>query len=56
MHPTPSDPNGKGLPVWPAFKEKTSERTMILGDKVEAAPGLEASRVTFYDGVYKKQF
>src|SRR5262249_41373994 len=34
------DPNGKGLPVWPAFKEKTSERAMILGDKVEPATAL----------------
>jgi len=44
------------LPVWPAFKEKTSERTMILGDKVEAASGLEMERVTFFDRAYAKAF
>ena len=50
------DPNGKGLPVWPAFKGKTSERTMILGDKVEATSGLDMERVTFFDRAYAKAF
>jgi para-nitrobenzyl esterase len=50
------DPNGKGLPVWPAFKDKSSERTMILGDKIDAAPGLDAARVTFFDRAYVKAF
>jgi para-nitrobenzyl esterase len=50
------DPNGKGLPVWPAFNEKASERTMLLGDKVEAAPGLDSERVGFFDQAYAKLF
>jgi hypothetical protein len=50
------DPNGKGLPLWPAFKEKTSERTMILGDKVEPGAGLEPGRVVFYDAAYNELF
>ena len=53
---TNGDPNGKGLPAWPVFKEKTSERAMILGDKVEAAAGLESERVTFFDRAYAKIF
>jgi para-nitrobenzyl esterase len=50
------DPNGKGLPLWPAFKDKVSERTMILGDKVEPSAGLEPGRVVFYDAAYDELF
>ena len=32
---TTGDPNGKGLPVWPAFKD-APEKTMELGDTTEA--------------------
>ena len=49
------DPNGKGLPAWPAYKEKTSERMMILGDKVEGASELDAARFAFFDAIYAKQ-
>jgi para-nitrobenzyl esterase len=49
------DPNGKGLPQWPAFKDKTSERTMVLGDKVEASPSLEPARIALYDADYTRQ-
>ena len=48
------DPNTKGLPVWPVVKEKTSERAMIPGDKVESGTPLDAPRVEFYDGAYAK--
>jgi carboxylesterase type B len=49
------DPNGKGLPVWPAYKEKSSERTMVLGDKVEAGSGLDSARLGLYDAMYARQ-
>jgi para-nitrobenzyl esterase len=49
------DPNGKGLPAWPVFKDKSSERVMVLGDKVEAGAGLEPARVAFYDAEYTRQ-
>ena len=48
------DPNGPGLPVWPAFRDKTSEQAMILGDKVEAGTALDAARFGFYDAQYAK--
>jgi para-nitrobenzyl esterase len=48
------DPNGKGLPAWPAYKVRTSERMMILGEKVEAAPELDAARFAFFDAEYAR--
>lgn len=48
------DPNGKGLPAWPAYKEKSSEKPMVLGDKVETGVGIDPARVTFFDAVYAK--
>ncbi|HEY2382446.1 MAG TPA: carboxylesterase family protein [Terriglobia bacterium] len=50
------DPNGKGLPAWPAFKDKTIERAMILGDKVEPGAPLDSGRVAFYDAAYDGLF
>jgi len=34
------DPNGEGLPDWPAFRPE-SEDHQILGDEVRAARGLD---------------
>ncbi len=34
------DPNGKGLPEWPAYKAK-SAKTMVLGDTVMAGSGID---------------
>ena len=48
------DPNGKGLAAWPAYKEKTGEKAMVLGDKVETGVGVDPARVTFFDAVYAK--
>jgi para-nitrobenzyl esterase len=46
------DPNGKGLPVWPAFKDKASSRAMLLG---AAAPYPSAAQMAIYDKLYAKQ-
>jgi para-nitrobenzyl esterase len=48
------DPNGKGLPEWPAFKKKTGDKTMVLGDTVMAGPGIDPPMLTFYDSYYAK--
>lgn len=50
------DPNGKGLPFWPAFKDKTNERGVILGDKIETGAALDSGRVAFYDSAYDALF
>jgi para-nitrobenzyl esterase len=47
------DPNGKGLPVWPAFDEKKNMR-MVLGDKVEPGPGLTAEQLAVYQALYDR--
>jgi para-nitrobenzyl esterase len=50
------DPNGNGLPVWPAYKDKTtSGRAMILGDKIEPEATTDAARLALYDSLYSKQ-
>ena len=49
------DPNGKNLPKWPSFDDKKNTR-MILGDMVEAGPGLPPAQVEFYQAWYDKQF
>jgi para-nitrobenzyl esterase len=48
------DPNGKGLPEWPAFKAKTGDKTMVLGDTVMAGSGIDPAMLAFYDSFYAK--
>jgi para-nitrobenzyl esterase len=48
------DPNGTGLPVWPQFKPKASEKAMILGDTVQAGTSLDAARAAFFDAAFAK--
>ena len=46
------NPNGKGLPQWNAFGDK-SPKPMVLGETVEPAP--DAVRISLYDGFLAKQ-
>jgi para-nitrobenzyl esterase len=52
---TSGDPNGKGLPVWPQYRDKTSGRAMILGDKIEAESIPDTARLALYDALFAKQ-
>jgi para-nitrobenzyl esterase len=45
------NPNGKGLPVWPAFNEKKNER-LVLGDRIEVGPGLTQAQLAYYQSRY----
>jgi len=47
---THGDPNGAGLPMWPALQPTAHER-LILGPKIEVGPGLDAGRVALFDAV-----
>ncbi len=49
------NPNGKGLPEWPAYTRKTSGRRMVLGDKAEVGAGLDQARVDFFQMKYDKR-
>jgi para-nitrobenzyl esterase len=48
------DPNGKGLPAWPAIKDRSNGRAMILGDKIEAEAAPDAARLALFDQAYAR--
>jgi para-nitrobenzyl esterase len=52
---TTGDPNGKNLPVWPAFDEKKNNGRMILGDTAEYGPELTQAQLDFYQAWYQKR-
>jgi para-nitrobenzyl esterase len=47
---TRGDPNGAGLPLWPAIQPTARER-LILGPRIEVGPGLDAGRVALFDAI-----
>jgi para-nitrobenzyl esterase len=53
---TTGDPNGKGLPVWPSYRDKATGRAMVLGGgnlEPEGAPN--AAMFGLYDSLWKRQ-
>jgi para-nitrobenzyl esterase len=45
------NPNGPGLPSWPAIQTAAPEQVMILGPKIEVGRMLDSRRVTLFDFV-----
>ena len=48
------NPNGKGLPEWPAYKQKKGARNIVLGDTIMVGQGIDPARLSFYDSYYAK--
>jgi carboxylesterase type B len=51
---TTGDPNGKGLTKWPEYREKASNRRMVLGDKVEVEPANDTAHLAWWESYYQK--
>jgi para-nitrobenzyl esterase len=49
------DPNGKGLPKWPAWDARRSGNPMVFADKGETGPGLGAAQIEFFQRVYDQK-
>jgi para-nitrobenzyl esterase len=50
------DPNGKGLPAWPAYGTKKNDgKAMVFGDGVEFGSQIESVRLKFFDKFYAAQ-
>jgi para-nitrobenzyl esterase len=51
---TRGDPNGKGLPAWPVYDEK-SDKAIVFGDKISTLTGLNREALDFFDRYYERQ-
>jgi para-nitrobenzyl esterase len=49
------NPNGKGLAVWPQFKDNASGRAMVLGDTQQPQTGVPSAKFALYDQLYARQ-
>jgi len=48
------DPNGAGLPNWPAVRDRATGRGMILGDTVATEPAPNAAKLSFFDAAFAR--
>jgi para-nitrobenzyl esterase len=48
------NPNGKGLPEWPAYNQKKGAKNIVLGDTVMVGQGIDPGMLAFYDSYYAK--
>jgi carboxylesterase type B len=50
------DPNGSGLPTWPAYRDAATGRAQILGDTVATEPATLpfAAKLAFFDSAYQQ--
>jgi para-nitrobenzyl esterase len=49
------DPNGKGLPQWPQYKDKASGRAMVLGDTQQPESSVATAKFDLFDALYARQ-
>jgi para-nitrobenzyl esterase len=50
------DPNGKGLPKWPLFKDLIAGPVMHLGPQPAVAESLSPTKLKLYQALYDQQF
>jgi para-nitrobenzyl esterase len=50
------DPNGSGLPAWPAYRDAATGQTQVLGDAVttERLAGPMPATLAFFDDAYQQ--
>lgn len=48
------NPNGKGLPEWPAYSVKKGEKNIVLGDTVMVGPQIDPAMISFYNSYFGK--
>jgi para-nitrobenzyl esterase len=49
------DPNGTGLPTWPAFHDRSKDRAMLLRVPPEVEPAPLIDKLKVYDAIYANQ-
>jgi para-nitrobenzyl esterase len=49
------DPNGVGLPTWPAFHDALNDRAILLRLPPEVEPAPQVEKPKLYDAMYAKQ-
>lgn len=49
------DPNGRGLPKWPVFKDVSSGPVLHIGEKPAVGDSLGPDKVKFYKALYDRQ-
>lgn len=48
------DPNGAGLPRWPAYRDMAKDKAMVLGDTVQAEAAVPAEKLAFFNARYAR--
>jgi para-nitrobenzyl esterase len=51
---TKGDPNGSGLPQWPAVKELAKSKVMVLGDTPKVEETVPAAKLAVFDAAYAR--
>lgn len=50
------DPNGKGLPKWPAYDEDKNPCPMVLGDSIAVGPAPNPAQLMLFSAYYDKLY
>jgi para-nitrobenzyl esterase len=51
---TKGDPNGNGLPHWPAYKDLSNGKVMVFGDAPQVESTVPATKLTFYSAAFQR--